>query len=126
MGKMEQKMQRKEKKKLKSQQMAQNDLNRMKARKMRLESNKNKNNEQRKNKLSKTLESIKKILTKQEYATFKSVLKLIQTMKSSNDQRQFDENVITPFLGLFGSPKRQYLFKELQRYIPKQFMNYYE
>eukprot|EP01083_Nonionella_stella_P047931 128355_1 len=72
------------------------------------------------------LQMIKNELSATEYQTFKSVLKLLQTMKNSADQRAFDENVVTPFRALFFStPKRQHFLVDLKKYIPKQFVAYY-
>ena len=108
-----------------------NDVNKLKAQKLRLENaqlTQSHNFNQRKQKQNDTLQSIKRLLSRDEYNTFKSVLKLIQKLKASKstDERQFDECVITPFVALFSTPKRQHLIKELKRYIPSQFHKYYE
>eukprot|EP01084_Bolivina_argentea_P319504 554183_1 len=68
------------------------------------------------------LENIRKELTEQEYKTFKFALKALE--KKPNHQKQFHRSVVTPFQKLF-TGKRKHFIKDLQRYIPRQWINYY-
>ncbi len=58
-----------------------------------------------------------KELTKQEYKTFESVFKLSNNMKQPNNEGEFDENILTPFIALFCiNVKRKSVVKDLKRY----------
>eukprot|EP01083_Nonionella_stella_P047933 128359_1 len=79
----------------------------------------------RRAKRAKLLQDVKNQLSKSEYNTFKLVLKSLQSMKHSKDERVFDQNVVVPFRTLFGTSKRQHLILDLTKYIPRQFVKYY-
>ena len=123
-------MKKMQKKALKNAKQHENYMDKSKARKMRLinETQPIDRQTNRKKKQNRVLSDIKNVLSKSEYDTFKSALKMMSVLKKKkcNDVREFDENVVTPFRALFSTPKRRHFLQDLSQYISKEFIEYYE
>lgn len=112
--KLRRRMERKRERKREEGMVPQNEMERKRARKLRIQSAAQKEAEHTnsprhkkrstKSKSNETLPVIKAMLNNIEYQSFKSVMKTLNRLKSSQSQstREFDEVVLTPLMGLFG------------------------
>ena len=72
--------------------------------------------------------NVKSVLSTSEYVSFKSTLKLLKKLKQSQskDLMYFNDNIFVKFHALFSDPKRLHFLMDIRRFIPKNYLEYYQ